>query len=128
MAHEIVTADLATNGGLVAEILAEAMLGPVSTEANWLLMTVSTGHWCEPEKMKQLAEEILQEIRSCPPAEGFEKVEVPGEREREHRIKSDGKISVPKKTWTQICNLSNQLFNEDGTKTFSQEKTKNFEY
>ena len=97
---------------LVAELLAEAVLGPVTTEANWLLMTVSIRHWCETGRMNQIAEEILREIRDCPPAEGFKKVEVPGEREREHREKSNGKIAIPKKTWNQICNLSDQLLVE----------------
>ena len=69
-------------------------------------------HWCETGRMKQVAEEILREIRDCPPAEGFEKVEIPGEREREHREKSKGKIAIPKKTWDQICNLSDQLLVE----------------
>ena len=51
-------------------------------------------------------EEILAELRNCPPAPGFERVEVPGERERDRRAEAAGKpISLPTTTWEEIRKL-----------------------
>lgn len=95
---------------LAAEIVAEAMLGPTETEGNWLLLTLDTGLYREAGVMQRVAEEILQELRDCPPAPGFERVEIPGEREREYReaTKEQG-ISLPPRTWDQIRALSERL-------------------
>jgi LDH2 family malate/lactate/ureidoglycolate dehydrogenase len=49
-------------------------------------------------------------LRRCPPAPGFERVEIPGEREREHRERSVGQgVALPAKTWQQIKALSDRL-------------------
>ena len=40
---------------------------------------------------------------------GFNKVEIPGERERLNRKNSDGNIKVPEKTWKQILELHKSL-------------------
>jgi len=98
---------------LVAEIMAEAMLGPTETEGNWLMITLDTTLYREPNKMQQIAEEILDELRNCPPAPGFERVEIPGEREREHREKTEATgIAMPQQTWQQMLELSNRLKNQ----------------
>lgn len=94
---------------LVAELIAEAMLGPVTTEANWLLITVDTQRYRAPGPFHHAAEEILTELRQCPAAPGFDRVEIPGEREREHRAKSAGQIAIPERTWAQIIDLANRL-------------------
>jgi LDH2 family malate/lactate/ureidoglycolate dehydrogenase len=95
---------------LAAEIVAEAMLGPVETEGSWLLLTLDTGLYREARTMQRVAEEILQELRDCPPAPGFERVEIPGERERGYReMTKDKGIALPPKTWQQIVALSNRL-------------------
>ena len=60
--------------------------------------------------MQAAAEAVLEEVRQCPPAPGFEQVEVPGERERDYRIRSNGVISVPEETWQQILDLHGSLF------------------
>ena len=44
-----------------------------------------------------------------PPAAGFKKVEIPGERERKQRQQSNGIIAVTEKTWKQILELSEKL-------------------
>jgi len=95
---------------LAAEIMAEAMLGPTTTEGSWLMITIDTGLYRDASTMTEIAEEILEEVRGCPPAPGFERVEVPGEREREHRerIIEQG-IPMPAKTWEQIQALSARL-------------------
>lgn len=94
---------------LVAEIMAEALLGPSTTEANWLLLVIDCSRYRGYDSMQHAAENVLDEIRNCPPAPGFERVEIPGERERNCRKASQGKIHVPSKTWKQILDLKEQL-------------------
>jgi len=95
---------------LAAEIVAEAMLGPTRTEGGWLLLTVDTTGYREPSAMQAIAEEILAELRNCPPAPGFERVEIPGEREREYRdqTRANG-IAMPRQTLRQIEALAQRL-------------------
>ena len=87
---------------LIAELIGEALLGPATTECNWLLITLNANQWRSKSKLKTTAEEILNELRKCPPLKHIKKVEIPGEREREHRLCSKEKIAVPIKTWQQI--------------------------
>ena len=95
---------------LAAEIMAEAMLGPTTTEGNWLMITINTALYRDASTMRVAAEEILDELRNCPPAPGFKRVEIPGEREREHREKIiDQGIPMPVKTWEQIQALAARL-------------------
>ncbi len=95
---------------LAAEIVAEAMLGPTETEGSWLLLTVDTTRYREPGQLQRVAEEILDELRNCPPAPGFDRVEIPGEREREYREKTiETGIALPRKTLEQIQALSARL-------------------
>ncbi len=95
---------------LVAEIMADAMLGPTETEGNWLMITLDTTLYRESNQMQQIAEEILDDLRNCPPAPGFDRVEIPGEREREHReITCDAGVAMPQQTWEQMLELSRRL-------------------
>ena len=100
---------------LMAELIGEAMLGPSSPECNWFLLTVDTKRFRDPSSIKAAAEEILNDIRNCPPAKGFDKVEIPGERERNHRELSNGIVAIPEKTWKQIITLSNKLNKDSHT-------------
>jgi len=101
---------------LAAEIVAEAMLGPTETEGSWLLLTLDTARYREASTMQRIAEEILDELRNCPPAPGFERVEIPGEREREHRDRTvGGGIALPRQTWQQIRALAERLESEKRT-------------
>ena len=94
---------------LVAELIGEAMLGPSTTEGNWLLITLDTHRMRESSALSHAAEEVLEELRCCPPAPGYESVEIPGEREREYREKSAGIVSIPRETWDQIMDLHDSL-------------------
>ena len=94
---------------MVAEMIAEAMLGPATTECHWLLITLDTTRFREPCAMQAAAEEVLAEVRSCPPAPGFNRVEIPGERERQCRDRADGIIAVPESTWDAILGLHDSL-------------------
>ena len=88
---------------VMAELICEAMLGPVTTEVNWFVMAVDTKRYREPHIMMNVAEEILAELRDCPPAKGVTRVEVPGERERRHRDENRERIiALPEATWTAM--------------------------
>jgi LDH2 family malate/lactate/ureidoglycolate dehydrogenase len=93
---------------LMAELIAEAMLGPATTECNWLLITLKTSIYRDGSSLQNIAEEILDELRQCPPSPGFERVEIPGEREREQRLRCNGVIAVPAATWQQILALASK--------------------
>ena len=94
---------------LGAELIAEALIGPVATDANWLLIMVDTTRMTGGHTLQERAEVILADIRGCPPAPGFDRVEVPGERECRIRDKADGIIHIPEKTWTDILALRDEL-------------------
>ena len=96
--------------GLMAELLCEAMLGPVTTEVNWLILTLDTKRYRGQNVMRDMAEEILAELRSCPPAPGFDRVEIPGERERLRRTANPQKrLHLPEATWQAISGLAQGL-------------------
>lgn len=94
---------------LIGELIGEAMLGPSTTECQWLLITLDTGRFRDGHAMSAAAEEVLAELRACPPAPGFDRVEIPGERERACRATANGMVHVPEATWTQILALSDRL-------------------
>lgn len=95
---------------VVAEMLCEAMLGPVTTEVNWLIVAIDTTRHRDPHVMQQVAEEILSELRDCPPAPGFSRVQVPGERERDECARNqDGIITLPASTWSAIQALASTM-------------------
>ena len=94
---------------LVAELSAEAMLGPWSPECNWFLLAINTRKYRAPEALQAAAEDVLADIRACPPASGFDRVEIPGERERAQRKRSNGIIAIPEETWRQVLALSQEL-------------------
>jgi LDH2 family malate/lactate/ureidoglycolate dehydrogenase len=93
----------------MAELIGEAMLGPSSPECNWFLLAINTQKFRQPDALQAAAEEVLSDLRNCPPAPGFDRVEIPGEREREHRRLSNGIIDIPEKTWCQVLELSEKL-------------------
>lgn len=97
---------------LMAELIGEAMLGPSSPECNWFLLAIDTRKFRQPDALQAAAEEVLSDLRKCPPAPGFDRVEIPGEREREQRQRSSGIIAVPEETWRQILDLSEELKKE----------------
>ena len=94
---------------LVGELVGEALLGPSTTECHWLLITLDTTRYRSAPAMQAAAEEVLDELRHCPPAPGFDKVEIPGERERAHRAASGNTLAIPAATWAQILDLAKDL-------------------
>jgi len=92
---------------VTAEMIAEAMIGPATTECNWLVLALDTTRFRAPSSMQESAEEVLAELRACPPAAGFDRVEVPGERERDHKARTlQTGIAVPEETWRQMLALA----------------------
>jgi LDH2 family malate/lactate/ureidoglycolate dehydrogenase len=94
---------------LAAELIAEALIGPVANEGNWLLVMIDTTRMTSGHTLQSRAETILDDIRNCPPAPGFERVEIPGERERHHRAGSGGIIAIPEPTWNEILKLRDEV-------------------
>jgi len=94
---------------LMGELIGEAMLGPATTECNWLLVAIDTARYRAAPRLHEVAEDILAELRSCPPAPGFQRVEIPGERERNQAAAADGHIAIPEKTWGDIMALARSL-------------------
>ncbi len=94
---------------LVAELLGEAILGQAMDGMNWILIAVALSRFRSPAKYQEAAEQCLQELRECPPAPGFDRVEIPGEREaalRHERLHSG--IPVPPDTLEALCLLGRQ--------------------
>ncbi|MBM3522881.1 MAG: Ldh family oxidoreductase [Alphaproteobacteria bacterium] len=70
---------------LVAELIGEAILGESKSGMNWIVVCVDLARFRAPTAYLAAAEACLAELRDCPPAPGFERVEVPGEREAAQR-------------------------------------------
>ena len=81
-------------------------MGPSITAGNWLLLVLDTRRYREQVWIHQASESVLDELNNCPQAPGYERVEIPGERERDIRKESQGEILVSKRTWEQIQDLA----------------------
>ena len=93
---------------LIAELIGEAMLGPVEKgEINWLVLAVDCRSFNQAYAMQRVAEEILSEIRASAPQREAEPVQIPGERERALHAASQGQpLMVPRKIWETIMTLA----------------------
>jgi LDH2 family malate/lactate/ureidoglycolate dehydrogenase len=95
---------------LVAELLGEAILGEAMDGMNWICIAVDLTRFRAADSYRAAAEDCLSELRACPPAPGFERVEVPGEREaglRAQRLLHG--IPVPPATLESLCALGERL-------------------
>jgi LDH2 family malate/lactate/ureidoglycolate dehydrogenase len=91
---------------VLAELVGEAMLGPVDRgEINWLVLCVDCRNYRAAPAMQEAAEAILAELRDCPPAEGHDRVNVPGEMERDRASAARDMLHLPAETWARICAL-----------------------
>jgi LDH2 family malate/lactate/ureidoglycolate dehydrogenase len=96
--------------GLMAELVGEALLGRATTEMNWIILLVDTTRYWDDSTFKRAAESVLSDIRECPAADGFDRVEIPGERERAlEKIHRKEGVPTPAATWDQIVMLAEQL-------------------
>ncbi len=88
---------------LMGELIGEAMLGSSRDGLNWIFICIDMQRFRGGEGYRSVAEKILAEIRDCPPAPGFERVEVPGERERRLRAERLEKgIPLPAETVAEL--------------------------
>ncbi len=95
---------------VMAEMIGEAMLGPVAVNANTLMIPMDTHRYREPHIFQAAAEEILADLRASPAMGKNAVVEIPGERERDHRTsRKAAHIEIPDRTWRQINDLNNSL-------------------
>ncbi|MEM8792510.1 MAG: Ldh family oxidoreductase [Pseudomonadota bacterium] len=67
---------------LIAELIGGALLGEARSGMNWIAVAVDLTGFQAPDTYRALAEDLLAHIRTCPPAPGHHRVEIPGERER----------------------------------------------
>jgi LDH2 family malate/lactate/ureidoglycolate dehydrogenase len=95
---------------LVAELLGEAILGQAMDGMNWICIAIDLTRFRAPTAYRRAAEECLAELRDCPPAPGFDRVEVPGEREAALRLErlATG-IPIPPATLASLRALGVQL-------------------
>jgi LDH2 family malate/lactate/ureidoglycolate dehydrogenase len=100
---------------LVAELLGEAILGQARDGMNWICLAIDLTRFRAPGAYQRAAEECLAELRACTPAPGFERVEIPGEREaslRAERLVSG--IPIPPATLDGLRALGRRLGLEEG--------------
>lgn len=95
---------------LIAEVIGEAMLGPVRKgEINWMVLAIDCTAHAAPDAMRAAAEEILSEIRACPPLHKGVPVDVPGERERNRAAAVADTVSLPVPIWKRIEALADSV-------------------
>ena len=97
---------------LIAELLGEAILGEAmdGMNWNWICIAIDLKRFRTPSAYRKAAEACLEEMRQCPPAPGFERVEVPGEREaqlKQERLVSG--IPIPPETVQALRRLAQKL-------------------
>ena len=90
---------------LIAQLVAESMLGEIKKEANWLLIAINTSTYNARNQLKEFADKILSDVINCETAFGFNDIKIPGEIERNNKVNSDNKIYLPKKTWEQLITI-----------------------
>lgn len=96
--------------GLVAELIGEAILGQVRDGMNWIGVAVDLTRFRAPSAYRRAAEACLAELRACPPAPGFDRVEIPGEREASLRAgRLSRGIPLPPETLGSLRSLGQRL-------------------
>ena len=94
---------------LIAELIGEALLGPPH-EFNWLFVMMKVEAFRELGAYGADAEAFLARVRACPPQEGFERVNLPGELERERAAqrRQDG-IVIDETIWDGIAEAAGKV-------------------
>ncbi|MEM7671411.1 MAG: Ldh family oxidoreductase [Pseudomonadota bacterium] len=95
---------------VIAEMMGRALLGDVRSGLSWLVLVIDVEGFSTLDIYRREAEDLLDEIRTCPPAPGFERVEIPGEREREiaEERRSTG-IPIPRATLEAVRDRARSL-------------------
>lgn len=95
---------------VVAELLGEAILGEAMDGMNWICVCIDLTRFRNPSAYRRAAKGCLAELRDCPPAPGFDRVEVPGERENRIRAERLRKgIPFPPATLAELRDTATRL-------------------
>jgi len=103
--------------GLMAELIAYTMLGNVQKESglglNTMVIAIDTTRFRSNPDLMTASKEVLDEMRRCPPAPGFSKVEIPGQRENERverlLAKDGGHMKLPQGIWSDIVDAAKSV-------------------
>ena len=92
--------------GLIAELISFAMLHPgadAPDDFNWLMLALNIEAFSDVNDYRDRAGRYLERVRAVPPAEGFDKVMVPGEpeRAREQERRRSG-LTIPDSVWNSL--------------------------
>ena len=96
--------------GLIAELLATAMLGTETVECNWVIVLIDVTTYRSSNKISEMVSDIVDDMRSTRPAPGFDRVEVPGQREHSimtERLKNG--IPIHPAVWSELQDLHSRL-------------------
>jgi LDH2 family malate/lactate/ureidoglycolate dehydrogenase len=94
---------------VMAELIGHALLGEAH-ENNWLVIVLNLWGIRPEQDYKQGAAELLDIVRNCPPAKGFDEVLLPGDPEqRIYAERSRTGIPLPESTWTRISETAATL-------------------
>ncbi len=94
---------------LVAELVGQSLLGPPH-EFNWIFIVMKVEAFRDLGAYGADAEAFLARVRACPPQDGFERVSLPGELERDEatRRRRDG-IAVDDQIWQGIAEAARKV-------------------
>mgnify|MGYP006121518917 FL=1 len=95
-----------TGMGLMAELLASAMLGPDTPESNTLLIAIDPTRFATSDELSRRRDEIFGHVKSSRPAPGHDQVHIPGQRGfalAEERRRSG--VPIPETVWREIQDL-----------------------
>jgi LDH2 family malate/lactate/ureidoglycolate dehydrogenase len=94
---------------LVAEFLGHALLGEPH-ELNWFIIAIDIAAFRPVGEFVRASEELLGEVKSVPPARGFDEVLIPGEPEaRTARQRVAAGIPIPDETWQKMQDTARQV-------------------
>lgn len=95
--------------GIVAELMGDAMLGDC-VEYNWLMILLRADAFQPMAAYEKRAEGFMAEVRNSKPAQGFERVILPGERETQRaREAAETGIVIGDGVWTGIVAAANSV-------------------
>ncbi len=96
--------------GLVAELLATAMLGTDTPESNWIIIVIDCSSYRSLPAIVEMVTEIVDDVCSSRPEPGGTGVEIPGQREHAMMLarRRQG-IPMYANIWSELTSLREQL-------------------
>lgn len=96
--------------GLITSLLSTALLGHDTVEGNWIIFLLDTSAYRSPDAIEAMVAEVVADLRSTIPAPGFDRVEIPGQRE--HRLMLERRrtgIPIHPAVWRDLEDLHARL-------------------